>query len=287
MMLRYVGLGKRQLGDHPMPPHARLNWEFLAVVRGKVSPFESQPKNSKLLEKHCWLFPPGVVHGWVGEKKETCEVIVLHFSSLPHPIEQVATNRRMLETRLTRADLKALSDIVPGLERHYWSPTVVSELHAQRALIDICLLMIRDYAERSSPQMSGGSYSRVVKAEEWLRANLETSPAVKDAARHVGLSTSRLCRLFFQVRKETPQEYLNRIKLDRAMELLAHTNAKLEKIAAECGFSNASNLCRAFKAAKGISPTQWRMETYIQYRPPPKGEDADHEKHGERVRPVL
>lgn len=286
-MLRYLGLGKRQLGDHPMPPHARLNWEFLAVVRGKLSPFESAPKNAKLQEKHCWLFPPGVVHGWIGEKGETCEVIVVHFSSLPHSIEQVATNRRMLETRLARPDLNALSAMVPGLERHYWSPTVESELHAQRALVDICLLMIRDYEERSSAQISGGSYSRVVKAEEWLRANLASNPAVKDVAEQVGLSTSQLCRIFSHIRKETPQEYLNRIKLDRAMELLGHTNAKLEKVALECGFSSASNLCRAFKAAKGRSPTEWRMETYIQYRPPPKGADGDYRQHGERVRPVL
>jgi AraC-like DNA-binding protein len=286
-MLRYLGLGKRQLGDHPMPPHARLNWEFLAVVRGKLAPFESHPKNAKLVEKRCWLFPPGVVHGWVGEKGETCDVIVLHFSSLERSIEQVASSRRMLETRLSRADLKQLTAMVPALKRHYWRPTVESELHAQRALADLCLLMIRDYPERSAPHVSGGSYSRVVKAEEWLRANLQANPAVKDAAQHVGLSTSQLCRLFSQVRKETPQDYLNRIKLDRVMELLGHTNAKLEKVAIECGFSNASNLCRAFKAAKGRSPTEWRLETYIQYRPPPKGADGDYRKHGERVRPVL
>ena len=286
-MLRYLGFGKRYLGDHPMPPHARLNWEFLAVVRGKLCPFESHPKGAKPLERHCWLFPPGVVHGWIGEKGKTCDVIVVHFSSLEHSIEQVAINRRMLETRLTRADLKELTAMLPGLKRHYWTPTVESELHAQRALVDLCLLMIRDCEERSAPQMSGGSYSRVVKAEEWLRANLQTSPAVKDAAQQVGLSTSQLCRLFSQVRKEPPQEYLNRIKLDRAMELLGHTNAKLEKVAVECGFSNASNLCRAFKAGKGCSPTEWRMETYIQYRPPPKGADTDYRKHGARIRPVL
>src|SRR3954464_12558932 len=105
-MLRYLGLGKRQLGDHPMPPHARLNWEFLAVVRGKLAPFESDPENAKLVEKHCWLFPPGVIHGWAGKKGETCDVIVLHFSSLERSIEQVASTRRMLETRLRPTDLK-------------------------------------------------------------------------------------------------------------------------------------------------------------------------------------
>lgn len=287
MMLRYLGLGKRWLGDHPMPPHPRLNWEFVAVLKGKLSPYETNPKGAKPLRSHCWLFPPGVVHGWIGERGKTCELMVVHFSSLPPAIEQVAANRGALESKLSPHDLTTLGKMIPPLERHYWSPTVESELRAHRVLVDMCLLLIRDYEERSAPQTSGGNHSRVVKAEEWLRANLTANPSINDAAHQVGLSTSQLCRVFSQIRKETPQDYLNRVKIERAMELLGYTNAKLEQVAVESGFSSASNLCRAFKAARGRSPTDWRTETYIQYRKPPKGADTDYRQHGVRVRPVL
>jgi AraC-like DNA-binding protein len=287
MMLRYVGLGERRLGDHPMPPHPRLNWEFLAVVQGKLAPFEKMAKSAKPEANRLWLFPPGVVHGWVGERGKTCEILALHFSSLPRAVEEICQKHSVLQTRLSEADRRALAEMVPILQNHYWNPTVESEIQTQRALMGLCLLILRDYDERSSRQLSGGSYNRVVTAEEWLRRHLPDNPTIHAAARHVALSSTQLCRLFLQIRKETPQDYLNRIKIDRAMELLGHTDAKLEKIAAECGFSSASNLCRAFKSAKGMSPTRWRTEMYIQYKSPRPEAAADHKQHGERVRPVL
>lgn len=43
-MLRYLGIGKRSLGEVPMPPHKRMNWEFLAVIRGWCAPLlEGEP----------------------------------------------------------------------------------------------------------------------------------------------------------------------------------------------------------------------------------------------------
>jgi transcriptional regulator GlxA family with amidase domain len=163
---------------------------------------------------------------------------------------------------------------------------LTSELLALRALSDLCLVLLKEYKEHSSRQIVAGGYSRVVAAEEWLTAHLPERPSIKGAAEHVRLSQSQLCRLFLQIRKETPQDYLNRIKIDRAMKLLGHSNAKLEKVAADCGFAGASNLCRAFKAAKGRSPTDWRRETYIQYKVPKKGSEMDYRQFGERVRPV-
>jgi AraC-like DNA-binding protein len=287
MMLRYLGLGKRRLGDHTMPAHARLNWEFLAVVRGKVAPFAETPDGAVPVEHRLWLYPPGVVHGWIGEPGKACEIVVIHFSSVPASIERLATTYGLLETPLTPGDREALQRLVRVLKAHYWDPTLESELKAQGALMDLCLMMVRGYEERTSRQISGGSYSRIVAAEEWLRTHLTDPASVASAARHVGLSTSQLYRLFAEVRKESPQDYLNRAKIERAMQLLGQTNAKLEKVAAECGYSTASNLCRAFKAAKGRSPTAWRRETYIQYKVPPKGAEGDHTRFGERVRPAL
>jgi len=103
----------------------------------------------------------------------------------------------------------------------------------------------------------------------------------------VGVSTSQLNRLFLQIRKESPQRVLNRLKIERAMELLGSTNAKLHSVASESGFSTASNLCRAFKAIKGHSPTKWRQEMFIQYKVPSESAKANHAEHGRRHRPVM
>ncbi len=271
-----------------MPPHPRLNWEFLAVPRGRIAPYERADEPRVPVATTLWLFPPGVVHGWAGESGKTCELIVVHYSTVPEPVAKLALKYGHLEAKLRPADMPHLREIARVLKRHYWTPTVETELLAQRALMDMCLLVLREYSERRGRQSTGGSYSRVIAAEEWLGAHLADNPSVKDAADAVGLSVSQLFRLFAQIRKESPQKVLNRLKIERAMELLGRTNAKLDRVATEAGFTTASNLCRAFKAAKGRSPTAWRRETFIQYKIAPKAaSSADPAQHGRRYRPVL
>lgn len=284
-MLRYLGLGKRFYGDRPMPAHKRVNWEFLAVIRGKIAPFERIEARPQPVGETFWLFPPGVVHGWSGEPGKTCELIVIHFSSVPQTLERMALERGYLQTTLKRTDKTFLRRIANNLKRHYWRPILESEIHTERALMDLSLLVLRDYKEGRQRKDTGGSFDKVMAAEDWLRAHLAENPSVKDAAQAVGLSVSQLNRLFVQIRKEGPQGVLNRLKIDRAMELLGNTNAKLHSVAAECGFSSASNLCRAFKAQKGHSPTMWRQETFIQYKVPSESAKGDHTEHGRRLRP--
>ncbi|HEU5078968.1 MAG TPA: AraC family transcriptional regulator [Opitutaceae bacterium] len=287
-MLRYFGDGKREYGEHPMPPHPRLNWEFLAVTRGKIAPYERLGETCDPVSDTFWLFPAGVVHGWAGVRGKSCELFIAHYSSVPQGVEQLALKYGHLETKLRPRDRALLRSAALMLKRHYWQPTLESEIRAQAALMQMCLLVLRDYDERKDRQVTGGSYSRVVGAEEWLRTHLPERPSILGAAQAVGLSVSQLYRLFERIRKESPQDTLNRIKLDRAMEMLGTSNAKLQKVALDSGFSNASNLCRAFKAAKGRTPSAWRREIFIQHKKVSASANvADHTQHGRRVREAL
>lgn len=286
-MLRYVGLGKRHFGEIPMPPHPRLNWEFLAATAGKICPIEADGSKGTPVGDTLWLYPPGVVHGWIGERGRSCELVVVHYSTVPQAIEKLAKKYGRLEAKLGKRKHAQLRRIGQALKVHYWHPTLESEIFAQRALMDLCLLILRAYQERCELESTGSSYDRVVAAEEWLKNRLPDNPAVKDAAKAVGRSVSQLYRLFRRIRKESPQDTLARIRLERAMHLLGSSNAKLEQVAAECGFSSASNFCRAFRAAKGRSPSVWRRETFIQYRRASSSTAADHTQHGIRRRDVL
>ncbi len=286
-MLRYLGTGQRLYGDRPMPSHKRVNWEFLAVVRGKIAPFTPTAQRPEPVASTFWLFPPGLAHGWAGEPGKKCELIVIHFNSVPTVTAELVAGRGPLSVALNAADRRFLRAAAGKLKRHYWHPIRESEIHTERTLMDLCLLILRECAERRQPLHTGHSLAKVVRAEKWLRDQLADNPAIGDAAREIGLSSSQLNRLFRQVRKRSPQQVLNQLKIERAMELLGNSTAKLHSVAAESGFSSASNLCRAFKGHKGHSPTMWRQETFIQYKTPSKSAKTDHTAHGRRYRAVT
>ncbi len=267
-----------------MPAHKRVNWEFFAVMRGKLAPFSHATDEVAPVADRFWLLPPGYVHGWIGEPRKKSEVIVIHFNSVPNFVAEVVAEHGPISLSLTSADKQFLRTLAKMLKRHYWHPVRESEIHTERAMLDLCVLILRDRAERTQPLHASNSLGKVIAAENWLRDHLANNPSVLEAARGVGLSSSQLNRLFQQVRKRSPQQVLNQLKLDRAMEILGSSNAKLHSVAAESGFSSASNLCRAFKRFKGDSPTTWRQEIYIQYKKPRENQKAQHQSHGRRYR---
>ena len=283
-MLRYLGLGERSLGDSPMPSHPRVNWEFLAVVKGVLAPYTSDAEPLKLKSDALWLFPPGVAHGWRGEPGQKCEVVVVHFSIVPSLVEQMMGDRSYLVVQLTSKERARIVRLGRSLKPHYWKPIVASELHAERALIDLSVLLLKDQQELNQPNLAGVHWNKVVDAEAWLRQHVAESPSIADAARVVGLSESQLRRVFWKVKKKNPKHILNKIRFDKAMHLMAESDAKLSKIADESGFSSATNFCRAFKAHVGKTPTVWRREIYVQYRRPSESSKTAYQRHGRRYR---
>jgi AraC-like DNA-binding protein len=73
---------------------------------------------------------------------------------------------------------------------------------------------------------------------------------------HVGYSTLR--RRFRQVTGYSVKEYILRVQLKKAKELLAFTGRTVEDIAGEAGFADPYYFSRLFKEREGIPPTAFR-----------------------------
>jgi AraC-like DNA-binding protein len=284
-MLRYLNAGARELGDCPMPAHKRVNWEFLAVVSGKLAPMLEAPAEQLPLRSNTlWLFPPGYSHGWVGAPGEACELVIVHFNSVPLTLERVVAERGFLSCSLSVTDKKRLLGLSRGLKRHYWHPVFTSEMHEEKALIEIGLILLRGQKIKDHSELAGVSLTRVLEAEAYLRDRLSGRPSISSAAKSIGISPSQLRRLFKKVRKTNPKRILNRLRFESAMRRMAESDEKLSRIADECGFSSDANFCRAFKAFNGKSPNVWRREIYIQYKRPSGTAKSDFSRHGRRYR---
>lgn len=53
-------------------------------------------------------------------------------------------------------------------------------------------------------------------------------------------------------------DYINQIRIEKAVELLIHSKLSITEISEECGFSSQRYFSAAFKQIKGITPTQFR-----------------------------
>lgn len=113
--------------------------------------------------------------------------------------------------------------------------------------------IIREKAKRKEP----GPVSQVAVAKQFIEEHACMPITVQDVANHVGLSESYLRYLFKQDCGEPPVKYLNRVRVQRAKDLLTSDFFTLEEVAAACGFANVYYFSRVFKAYTGMSPGQY------------------------------
>lgn len=80
-------------------------------------------------------------------------------------------------------------------------------------------------------------------------------------ASQLGLNPSYLSRLFREESGEKFQDYLQRIKMERAATLLGRSHQyRTKEIAAMLGYQDTQNFCRRFKLFYGMSPGSYRRK---------------------------
>lgn len=92
----------------------------------------------------------------------------------------------------------------------------------------------------------------------FLQQNYSRSITVEDAARQAGVSRSYLYRAFQAEFGCSPSTYLIRYRIQRACQLLRHSQLSVDAVAASVGFQDPFYFSRAFHRETGLSPSAYR-----------------------------
>ncbi len=82
-----------------------------------------------------------------------------------------------------------------------------------------------------------------------------------ELAAELGMSDSRFSRFFRRATGNTFADFVNRIRVNRACQLLMETDRLVTHICYEVGFNNVANFNRRFLEIKGLTPTEFRRQT--------------------------
>jgi transcriptional regulator GlxA family with amidase domain len=105
-------------------------------------------------------------------------------------------------------------------------------------------------------QAQFSSVPAIRKAQEWALAHLSEDLSVKTLAARVGMSERNFRRLFVDELRETPHQYVERIRLDEAKRQIEDTDLPAQAVARQSGFGTVDSLRRAFVRRLGVTP-QW------------------------------
>jgi AraC-like DNA-binding protein len=103
-----------------------------------------------------------------------------------------------------------------------------------------------------------GPYQNLARAIEYIREHFTKTITVGELAKMSNLSVSQFERSFRKYFKTTPMKYVNLVRVDAAARLLSESTEAISAIAHDTGFYDHSHFTKQFKAAKGMSPSDYR-----------------------------
>ena len=132
--------------------------------------------------------------------------------------------------------------------------------HADHLLLLECLAisLSQPSIQRASAERHGAALVHEVCA--YLAGNLDQAPSLDQVAAVFHVSRRHLTRLFAQHTGATVLVHVQRLRLERAKDLLRHTRMSVLEVAGAVGFNSPSHLAKMFQRDIGASPDEWRRK---------------------------
>ena len=131
-------------------------------------------------------------------------------------------------------------------------------LQAGQALSHLLAVLVR--RARETHREADDTEQRVAQSIEYLKTHLERSFDVQSMAKLAGLSPSHYSALFKRHTGYAPIDYLARLRMHRACQLLDTTNHSMKSIAGMVGYNDQLYFSRVFRAINDVSPRAYRQQ---------------------------
>jgi len=131
----------------------------------------------------------------------------------------------------------------------------------QEALRRLVAVWVEHFARALTHQLvnpAASLPSAVAQACRLIRAHAAEELSVDRVAKAVGLSVGHLSRQFHHSTGLRLVEYIARVRLEQATELIVAGRQPITEIAFACGFRSLSQFNRTFRRLTGRSPREWR-----------------------------
>lgn len=253
--LNYCGFEACHPG-YAFGPHSRTSYLLHIVFSGKGK-YYVEGKVYSIESGQIFLIYPGITttyqadtedpwsYGWVGFSGLRCPFILsqMGFSADNHVI--------------TIANIEPLRACIQSMMDTH-KLTYANELYRTSHLLHFFAYIIE---QQSDELTASRSYPRSVYAQlamQYIENNYMNKIKITELADYIGVDRSHLTKSFHEEYHVSPQEYLIRLRMEKAEYLLTHTSQPISIVAHNVGYSDALAFSKIFRQRFGLSPSDYR-----------------------------
>lgn len=152
--------------------------------------------------------------------------------------------------------------ITPKLEEAYFKTDVLTPTQYQ-SMIQLLTIFAEHLAIVCNQVVVHNDHAEppmITRAKKYIKTNQSEDISLGQVAKAVNTSTFYFCKMFKKATGINFTEYLSRVRLEKARNLLLNPNLRISEIAYEVGFQSLTHFNRIFKKVVGQSPTEYRKQ---------------------------
>ena len=239
-------------GSHPQ--RTLKSYELILVRRGQLKLKEDDCCFTLQPGETLVLFP-GRCHCGIGRFPKGLQFYWLHFQ-----IHEAETCTGRVETLAVRQHVALQNPArMEELFRQFLHDQETGRLLRLTAPAYLRLMLANIEAAGEQEQGAGGEISRHAShADHYIRTHFHEPIHSAMIATHFKLNVDYIGRLYKQAFGITLTEGIQRERLKRARECLLDSDANINEVASECGYTSSVYFRRCFERSEGLSPRAWR-----------------------------
>ncbi len=109
-----------------------------------------------------------------------------------------------------------------------------------------------------TPNNEDQKFAGLAKTVEYIQANYGEDLKTSELAAKIELSPTQLDRRMKKIFKLSTIQFIRKVKIQAATQMLKNKNLSISAIAHECGYADQSAFTRKFKATVGLTPGEFR-----------------------------
>lgn len=267
-----VNLKHKRLADvfrfvsfHPFEtygPHMHLRIEINYVKKGHCI-LHLENESITFRENEMMIISPNIEHTFEAGSEETT---LMQLEFLPDIYSRFMPMEEQKSDDLTPVTIfseeNRLIKIVNNVRIIQAVQRIVNEMNQKNRYYQYLVVMyyaellILIYRYMNEAYLPICTNEALKKAISFIRLNYHSDITIQEIALQTEVGERYLRKLFTQYLNLSPLEYLNQIRINKAIELFRNTNLSVKEVSFMCGFQSPQYFSRVFKQQMGITPRE-------------------------------